>query len=267
MEIIITVLSVLLLTANAAGVHVSSTRLGGGSSETRDQPAQARILESRIINGINAPVDRYPYTVSLQLEERHFCGGSLVAPDIVLSAAHCAAGLNDIEKPARIVLNPHNLSNHIADSSVRGAEDYVQHPLYGTLGQYDHDFMLIKLDETSSLPLVRLNTDDTMPALGSSLQVMGCGRTTADSSDTPDIPQEVDVISISNEECSALSPLYEANVSADNLCAVKANQGTCQGDSGGPLVIPGTDSDLDVQVGSCLGAWGAPRLIVSFLIS
>lgn len=252
MKIISRVLSVLLLTASASGV--SSTRLGGSSLENRDQPAEAQELESRIINGVNTPVGRYPYTVSLQLGERHFCGGSLVAPDIVLSAAHCAEGLNDIVEPVRIVLNPHNLSNHVADSEVRSVEDYVQHPLYGTLGQYDHDFMLIKFDETTSLPIVRLNTDDTLPALGSSLQVMGWGRTSADSSQTPDILQEIDVVSISNEECSASSPLYEANVSPDSLCAVKANQGSCQGDSGGPLVIPGTDSDLDVQVG--VVSWG-----------
>lgn len=255
MQIFLTALSTFLLTTSATGVHISSTGLlgGEGSSKGTDQSAQARNLESRIINGVNATVDRYPYTASLQDGDFHFCGGSLVAPDIVLSAAHCAPGLNGIE-PTRIVLNPHDLSNHIEDSEVHAVQDFVQHPLYGTLGLYDHDFMLIKLDETSSLPIVRLNTDETLPTLGSSLQVMGWGTTTAGFSNAPDILQEVDVVTISNAECSSASSEYEANVTPDSLCAAEVNQGSCQGDSGGPLVIPGTGSDLDVQVG--VVSWG-----------
>jgi hypothetical protein len=35
---------------------------------------------------VDAPKGRYPYAVSLQDSGRHKCGGSLIAPDIVLSA-------------------------------------------------------------------------------------------------------------------------------------------------------------------------------------
>ena len=44
----------------------------------------------RIIGGENAAKYRYPYMVSLTTERgSHICGGSLITPDVVLTAAHC----------------------------------------------------------------------------------------------------------------------------------------------------------------------------------
>jgi secreted trypsin-like serine protease len=45
---------------------------------------------SRIINGQDAPLDRYPYFVALfDKNDNLRCDGTLIAPNIVLSAAHC----------------------------------------------------------------------------------------------------------------------------------------------------------------------------------
>ena len=49
-------------------------------------------LRERIINGVEAIEGRYSYAVSLQDNLGHFCGGSLIAKDIVLTAAHCQGG-------------------------------------------------------------------------------------------------------------------------------------------------------------------------------
>ena len=66
---------------------VSSVSLRGGDVGRRELK-----LGTRIINGNKAAEGRYPYAVSLRDDVGHFCGGSLVAPDVVLSAAHCAGG-------------------------------------------------------------------------------------------------------------------------------------------------------------------------------
>jgi len=223
-----------------------------------------RVLESRIINGVNAKADRYPYTVSLQAigvqsddslsDPFHFCGGSLIAPDIVLSAAHCAEGF-DYGVPS-IAVNPHNLVNPIQGSEVFGLEDYVSHPLYATKGDYDHDFMIIKLDGISSLPPLLVNAEGDSPVVGSSLVVMGWGTTDALEPIAADILQEVGVVAISNSACAAASSLYQNNITPDSLCALEANQGSCQGDSGGPLIIAGPkeDGSEDMQVG--VVSWG-----------
>ena len=46
-------------------------------------------FSSRVINGQNARPHAWPWQVSLRSNNRHFCGGSLIANNWVLTAAHC----------------------------------------------------------------------------------------------------------------------------------------------------------------------------------
>ena len=78
----------------------SSTSLRGGHKH-RDLNL---FEDTRIINGEEATEGRYSYAVSLQDKWGHFCGGSLIAPDVVLSAAHCAGG------EYTVVIGRHNLT-------------------------------------------------------------------------------------------------------------------------------------------------------------
>lgn len=48
----------------------------------------------KIINGTTAQHGTYPWIVSLQINKRHHCGGSLIQPDWVLTAAHCVYRMN-----------------------------------------------------------------------------------------------------------------------------------------------------------------------------
>ena len=63
MKIVTAVISILLAAVSAVADD-SPEALRGGPSPTTD--GASRKLQSRIINGTDAPVDRYPYTVSLQ---------------------------------------------------------------------------------------------------------------------------------------------------------------------------------------------------------
>ena len=71
---------------------LSTPALAAGTSlrHRESEAAKERMFQERIIGGIQAIRGRYSYAVSLQNPQTgHFCGGSLIAKDVVLSAAHC----------------------------------------------------------------------------------------------------------------------------------------------------------------------------------
>ena len=83
MKVSALLLAQLLLATSAEARLFDKTRDVTRARETEEDT-------DRIINGVEAQEDRYPYMVSLQDDQGHFCGASLIATDIVLSAAHCA---------------------------------------------------------------------------------------------------------------------------------------------------------------------------------
>ncbi len=214
-----------------------------------------RDLRTRIIGGDKAVEDRYAYAVSLFDSYGHFCGGSLIAEDVVLSAAHCdSQGRGNYNA----VAGRHaHADNDGQEFSVKTA---IPHPNYDDVTT-DNDFMLIFLNESAtSNEFVRLNTDDATPEIGAAVTVMGWGD--IDPTDEQVLSSElmeVDVNVITNEECEKSGGdfgSYEEQITSNMLCAREEGGGedSCQGDSGGPLVIKGTDSSEDVQVG--VVSWG-----------
>lgn len=213
------------------------------AAERAEDNHESRRLKERIINGVDAPPTRYPYTVSFQDNNFHFCGGSLIAPDIVLCAAHCAPSrnLNNYE----LVVNPYRLNNGNAERM--RLESAIPHPDYNS-GTIDNDYMILKLVGESINPTVVINSLASQPPDDISLQVMGWGTT--ENGSGSNILQEVDVISMTNAECNTK---YNG-ITDSMLCALEAFKGSCQGDSGGPLIIPGDGHANDVQVG--VVSWG-----------
>jgi secreted trypsin-like serine protease len=79
----------------------------------------------RIIGGQEAPEGRYPYAVSLVYPDgSHECGGSLIAPNIVLSAAHCA------EDSTHVQIGRHDRSDLNDEYEELSILHKLVHPLY-----------------------------------------------------------------------------------------------------------------------------------------
>lgn len=182
------------------------------------------IPNPRIIGGVSPPQSRYPYTVSLTYFGAHFCGGSLIAPDIVLSAAHCAGYSSSVEvgrfDRSKGTLIDENILDLLLKSSDDGVvnlmdEEYyesidvkyeIKHPAFDSK-TVDNDFLLLKLAKVSMIPsppLAKLNVDPEIPDKpGQELLTMGWGDTDPDPNvNTPsNLLLSATLNYVSNEEC------------------------------------------------------------------
>ena len=201
----------------------------------------------KIINGQVASQDRYPYTVSLQDDIGHFCGGSLIAPDLVLSAAHCAGGQYSA------VVGREDLNSD--DGTLRNKIKEIPHPQYKE-NTTDNDFMIVKLNRmVRRAKILTINKQENLPAVGDPVTVVGWGDTKRNPnvSVLSDILLEVELNSMDNDTCEKSKgriqgqvASYQGAITENMLCAKARRKDSCQGDSGAPLVIRGGNSQNDV---------------------
>jgi secreted trypsin-like serine protease len=191
-----------------------------------------------IIGGTPA-TESYPWMTSLQVSQNHICGGSLVRPDTILTAAHCVQGeaANDLS----VVLGRHTLSGvggeRIGVKSVEINEQYSTDPNGG------HDIALVRLKRPSEFDTLDIVTPDqkALWAPGSPVRVIGWGSSVFAIGPGSDSLMQADIDVISDAECdqSYNGLAHYGFDAATMLCAGKRIVGledSCQGDSGGPLV-------------------------------
>lgn len=214
---------------------------------------QCNPLVENVVGGTQSTEGDYPYFV-----EMGGCGGSLVAPDVVLFAAHC---LDWTDK--QVIIGAYKKRTIIGDGEQRFCDEWIADPDYG-IGDSsnNNDFALCKLNEPviideSKIKLV-MNEVETVPADGDNLIVMGLGAL-SQGGNGPDYIHNVTVPTISTQDCNAPTS-YGGLVKDSMLCAGFTDGGkdSCQGDSGGPIVkreYQGDGTFIDVQVG--VVSWGS----------
>jgi len=107
----------------------------------------------KIVGGVEAANGEFPFIVSLQGSWGHFCGGSLIRKNWVLTAQHCIAG--GIEN---VVIGMHVQGQTAGTESFKAAE-VIPHPNAGN-GDQDYDFALVRLEGDSSFSPISLNRSE-----------------------------------------------------------------------------------------------------------
>jgi len=214
--------------------------------ENRLRSSSNFTIEKRIVGGNDASRGEYPWLVALYKTvdpTGYFpiCQGSLIAPQVVLTAAHCI----DTVKSAEI--GNHDYLNDSKNRIQRFTfSKKIKHP-YHEYHNFDYDYGLLLLDRPHPNPtLVSIRASPEIPAR---LRIMGWGQTTYNGAQ-PSVLKEASIKRLPDSSCQELYDVANLALTNRMFCAAATGIDACQGDSGGPIVREGTN----IQVG--IVSWG-----------
>jgi hypothetical protein len=219
-------------------VGTLSLLVGCGSESLEEKQTQEPVESNgqEIVGGTNTTIAANPWQVSLQSSSgSHFCGGSVLNANWILTAQHCVTS----GAPGRIEAGTTNLSG---SGQIRSVAEVIKYPGYVDASK-GKDVALLRLSTPldlsgANVQAIGLVTEAdaaagvTNPGVVS--RVTGWGTLTSGGS-SPDTLQTVDVNILSN--ASAQSSYPNETITADQLAAAAPGKDSCQGDSGGPLTV------------------------------
>lgn len=214
-------------------------------------------VASAIYGGTDAQEGAYPWMAHIfvgEPQEGTLCGGSLIAPTILLTAAHCIPHELDALLGPNLVTGGETLADYrvmFGQVDVRGEHGDVYEvvaaqrhpgarlllPHAGGAGHAANDVGILELSRPAPYPTIRTATNEDLDLYpsGTTARVIGWGCT--ETACFPNRLQQVDVPVFSDAECAA-APNYALMYHAPTeLCAGERGRDSCGGDSGGPLFV------------------------------
>lgn len=190
-----------------------------------------------IILGEPADPGEIPYQAYLLSSRNNsnrgaFCGGSLIKPKWILTAAHC---VEDTDKTVVHLGSNDRRNMTFTDTSYFR----IVHVLYNSLTLYN-DVALVRMTkpapESEFISIIPIAPKDLEDLTGKVLLNSGFGLT-SNKGQVSNVLNKVNLVAVSNKECrKSYGPLFVLKNTLCSMYSMKKGQSPCSGDSGGPLV-------------------------------
>ncbi|MFE4757802.1 S1 family peptidase [Streptomyces mirabilis] len=204
-----------------------------------------------IVGGTTTTTTAYPFMMQItDASQNQFCGGTLVAANKVVTAAHCMVG--ETTSSVRVIGGRTYLNG--TNGTVSKVSKIWINPDYTDATNGDDVAVLTLSTSMSYTPASYVaSTNTSVYATGATARIIGWG-TTSESGSSSNQLRTATVPIVSNTSCAGS---YGSDfVASDMVCAGYTNGGTdtCQGDSGGPLLIGGVLAGITSWGNGCAEA-------------
>ncbi|WP_204073507.1 trypsin-like serine protease [Planotetraspora phitsanulokensis] len=241
--------------AEKRGIIRKSVRQGSQTSSTPNSSALSTSApRPQIVGGSTTTISSAPYVVQLWYQDANrpdyvlfYCAGTLIAPNKVLTAAHCVSGFDWVHK-----------GEVDGGVSTLSATNYKWalvkrqwvNPSYNK-NALDNDIAILTLDRPMPLSVapIAMGSDTALYKTGTKATVFGWGTTTSAPAGPSNVLKKATLPIQADSTCDAALRDPSAGdmfVNGHMVCAGPPGTGndsttvsTCPGDSGGPLLVSG----------------------------
>lgn len=245
--------------APVLGVLLCATAFASGAS-AKARPAPR--AHAAIIGGSVAQVGSFPslaYVIDIQGSYAYQCSGTVVAPNLVLTAGHCA---ENTKTGVRFKPSGYRIVTGAVDPVAPGATvsrvlGVIVYPRFAR--KLDQgDAALLVLADPVAAPPIALATSSEMKRLKAGLPAMmaGWGLTSFAQRLPTETLQSADTVVQGRRWCAANAPPFSARGEICGISPPSYTTGVCSGDSGGPLLAQLPGGSAPIQIGIAVHVYG-----------